>query len=76
MRVERVFHGAMQGKGRRGNGEGPPAFFGEADAVFTADGAAPGDDLAEEFIQGRLAAGFGAGQRIAHLAQVKGAQFF
>src|ERR1039458_6532757 len=59
--VEGVLHGAMEGAHLFGNGEGPPTFFGQADAVFTGDRAAPGDDLREQLVQRLLAAAFGAG---------------
>ena len=35
--------------------------FGKADAVFAGDGAAPGDDVPEEVVEGSLAAAAGAG---------------
>ena len=37
------------------NGERPPPFFGDADAVFASDGTTPGENLAEQLVQGDFA---------------------
>ncbi len=54
--VEGFFEGEVGLVGDIGDGVAPPAVFGDADAVFSCDGAFPGDDLEEEFVEG----GFGA----------------
>jgi len=46
-----------------GDGERPPAFFGQADAMFAGDGAFPGDDFLEQFVQRRFPAADGRGIR-------------
>ena len=61
VRVQGEFDGAVEFAGRGGDGEGPPAFFRQADAVLAADGTAPGDDLFEQVVEGGLAAIFRAG---------------
>ena len=61
VRVKRMFHRAMQFAHFFRDGQGPPALFGEADAVFAGDRAAPGQDLVEQLIQSSPTAPFGAG---------------
>ena len=46
----------MLGAGMEGVFE--PGLFGDADAVLAGDGAAPGDDLVEEFVEGLVGFGF------------------
>ena len=47
VRIERLFEGLMDIEGNPAEGLADPAFFGEADAVFAGDGAAPGKHPAE-----------------------------
>ena len=66
MRIEGGFHGAMKLADLRGGGQFPPGFLGEADAVFAGDGAAPGHDLGEQFVQRVGGTFFSAGLREIH----------
>ncbi len=43
-RVERLFDFAVDAEGDRSDGFGEPRRFGEADAVFSCDGASVGED--------------------------------
>ncbi len=60
-RVEGPLDLMMERTDRGRRGERPPGHFGEADAMLASDDAVPGEDLAEEFIQGGAGAGGGAG---------------
>ena len=54
-----MFHNAVKFARFPGNCLRPPAFLGEADAMFAADGAAPGNDLRKQFVERRPGARLG-----------------
>ncbi|MDB6016790.1 MAG: hypothetical protein JWR19_1279 [Pedosphaera sp.] len=64
--VEGVFDALMEVAELGAGGEFPPGHFGEADAVFAGDDAAPGEDLTEEVVEGGIAAGRGTRPRGVH----------
>ena len=50
-RIECLLEPLMQRARDVARGLGPPAFFGQSDAMFSSDHTAPGEDLCEQFIQ-------------------------
>jgi hypothetical protein len=65
-RIERMFDCEMQVARFLGNGQWPPAFLGDADAVFASDRTTPRQYLSEQFVQGGLGTSFSAGLGVIH----------
>ena len=65
-RVQSFFDALVQRPHFGSRGGGPPFHLGQADTVFTRDHSLPGQNLVEQFVEGRITPAFGIGLRKVH----------